>query len=170
MLKFLGMLLLTGCCLRLGLEKARSLVRRAETLETWQAALGLLTGEMAFRMPDMPALLEGLSQRAGSPAAETFAAAAKGMKRLGEHSFAEIWCNALEVNCGALDGEDRATLARLGNVLGRYGWEDQCQAVETVARDLGERARQARTQLGREGKAYGTLGLALGAFLSILLL
>ena len=77
MLKILGMLLLTGCCLRLGLEKARSLVRRAETLETWQAALGLLTGEMAFRMPDMPALLEGLSQRAGSPAAETFAAAAK---------------------------------------------------------------------------------------------
>ena len=162
--------MLTGCCLKLGLEKTRDLSRRRAALEAWQTALEYLAGELAFRIPDMPRLMEDLSHRAAFPPAETFAAARAGLDRLGERSFEELWRSALRDTAGPLAGEDREILERLGNILGRYGWEDQCRAVEAVRRELSDRAARLHARLDREGKVYGTLGLALGAFVSILLL
>lgn len=162
--------MLTGGCLRLALGAAEEMARRASALGAWRAALEDMKGELAFRLPDMPQLLEGLARRAASPAAETFAGAGQELDRLGVEPFCELWRQAVEGCNALLSREEREDLCRLGEVLGRYGWEDQRQAVEQVERRLAEREDRLRRQLRREGRTYGTLGLALGGFLTILLL
>lgn len=170
MLKLLGAALLTVGGAWAGLRAAGELADRVKALEAWQDALTLLRGELAFRLPAMPELTAVLSQRSREPARGVFAQLEQGLERLGELSFAELWSAAVADHAGALAGEDVDALRPLGDLLGRCGWEDQCEAVERVCRELERRRVQAREELDRKGKAYGTLGLGLGAFLTILLL
>lgn len=170
MLKLLGAVLLTGGGLTLGLKAVGGLVRRAEALSAFSAALGLLEGELALRSPPMPDLLDILARQAKPPAAEFFDVCGRGLAGLGESSFREIWARALESLEGALDREDRDILLELGPVLGRYDGEEQRRAVSGVRQRLAGQEKLVRDKLRREGRAYGTLGLTLGLFLTILLL
>lgn len=170
MLKLLGACLVTGGGLWAGLSAAGDLRRRAGALEAWRDALGLLESELRFTLPALPELMEALARCARAPAGETFDALAEELDRLGEKPFEELWDAALEAHPGALSAEDVDVLRRLGRVLGRYGGEDQCRAAQAVRMDLDRRALQVREELERKGKAYGTLGAGLGAFLTILLL
>lgn len=170
MLKLVGAALLMGGGLYIGMAAARDLRRRGEDLACWQAALGLLAGELTFRLPALPDLLSELSHRTAQPAAGTFAAAEKGMARLGEQSLEEIWTNAVRKSPGALAEEDVVVLVRLGSVLGRCGAEDQKLAVESVRDTLADHAAQVREDLRSKGRAYVTLGASAGAMLTILLL
>ena len=69
MWKLMGVAILTGSGLWLGLQAAGQLARRVRAIESWQCALLLLEGEMSFRLPDLPQLLEevgrGAKKRAG---------------------------------------------------------------------------------------------------------
>ena len=170
MLKLVGAILLTGGGAWMGLNAAGELRSRIKALEAWQDALTLLRSELAFRLPAMPALTATLIDRSREPARGTFAELEKGLERLGEQSFEELWRAALTAHAGGLNGEDLELLQSLGDLLGRYGWEDQCRGLESVRQELGRRSLQAREDQRQKGKAYGTLGLALGAFMTILLL
>ena len=170
MLKLLGALLLLGGGLALGLGAVGELDARSRGLAAVAASLNLLEGELAFRLPPMPDLLETLSRRAPPPANSFFAVCGRGMDRLGERPFEAIWTDALEKEPMGLAEEDRSALRELGPVLGRYGPEDQRRAAEAVRMRLEAAAERVRERRRREGRAYGTLGLAMGAFVTILLL
>jgi len=170
MWKLMGGALLTGGGLWIGLRAAGELRRRAEALESWAHALALLAGELSFRLPDLPQLLEDLSRRCPGPAGESLAAVGGDLPRLGEETFETLWAQALARTAGPLTGEDLEPLLRLGGLLGRCGWEEQRAAAERTRRELEGRAARLREDLGRKGRAYGTLGLSLGAFVTILLL
>lgn len=170
MVKALGAMLVIGGGLWWGLSRSRELSRRRAAIEAWAEALALLEGELAFSLPAMPELLEGLSRRSRSPAREALSAIRANMDRLGEKSFSQLWREALEAHGEALAPEDLEQLCRLGGLLSRRGWEDQREAAEAVRISLLAQAEQLREELRREGKSYGTLGLALGAFLTILLM
>lgn len=162
-----GLLLLGG--LALGLIPVRELSRRAKTLRIWGEALLLLEGELAFSLPAMPQLLDTLSVKTIFPAGETFVQVRKGLEKLGEKSFSQIWAQAVTANAG-LQGEDLAPLLRLGEVLGRYDREERGRAMESARNQLSRREALCREELKGKGRAYGTLGLALGAFVIILML
>lgn len=168
--KVIGAVLLMGCGAWIGLSAAGELRRRGRELEDWMAALALLEGEMAFSLADLPALLEGLSRRAPAGARPVFAAAAEGLETLGERSFGEIWTQALAAHPGGLAREDVETLDRLGEVLGRYGWEEQRASLRALLADLARRREEAGRELERKGRSYAAAGFALGAFGAILLL
>jgi len=170
MLKLLGAVLLTFGGLWAGLNAAGDLRRRVRDLEAWSAALGLLESELRFSLPAMPELMATLARRSGGSPRDVLAAVAAGLDRLGEKPFEELWTEAVTAGAGALTGEDVDVLCRLGPVLGRYGWEDQCRAAEAARRELDDHAAQARAELERRGKTYGTLGASLGAFAAILLM
>ena len=170
MWKLIGAALLTGGGLWMGLQAAGELSRRVRALESWANALAFLEGELSFRLPDLPQLLEELSRRAPGPAGEAILSAFRGLFRLGEVSFEEIWSQALAQETGALTADDLEVLSRLGGVLGRCGWEEQRAAVERTRLMLERREVQLREDMGRKGRAYGALGLSLGAFATILLL
>ncbi len=170
MAKLMGAVLLTGGGLWLGLGWSGELRRRMAALEGWLAALSLLRGELSVAVPSTPTLLEELSRRAPAPAGAVFAQALRGLDKLGERAFSEIWVLALSDCPVGLDGEDIATLSLLGHVLGRCGREEQFSALRRVEEELERRLASLREELARKGKAYGATGLALGLFLTILLL
>lgn len=170
MAKLTGAVLLIGCGAWWGLQAAGGLLGRVRDLEAWLTALRLLEGELVFSLPAIPDLLERLSRKAPSPAGAAFAAALRGLDRLGEVSFETIWASALKASPGRLSPHDLETLKRLGSVLGRYGWEEQISALRALRRDLEESRSAARTESGSKGRTYTALGFALGAFLTILLL
>lgn len=170
MAKLLGALLLMGGGLWWGLGRARELSRRQAALAAWAEALALLEGELAFSLPDMPQLLEKLSREAASPAGEALEAVWLGLDRLGEKSFSQLWRQAVTEHPGALAPEELEQLCRLGAQLSGRGWQDQRKAAETVRSSLLAQGERVREELRREGRSYGTLGLALGAFLTILLI
>lgn len=170
MAKGLGALLVIGGGLWMGLGWSRDRARRAAALEAWCAALAILEEELAFRLPAIPELLESLAGRAEFPVRETLMAILERLDELGEKPFRDIWGEEILRRSGELDRGDREILCRLGETLGRCGWEDQRQAAGTVRQSLCARSGQVREELRREGRAYGALGLALGAFLTILLL
>ena len=170
MIRLLGALLLMGGGLWLGLERARTLVKRRQALDAWAQALALLEGELAFSLPAMPLLLERVSRRAEAPAREVLDTARGSLTQLGERSFPQLWSEALHREPGGLAPEELEQLDRLGELLSQRSWEDQRTAAEAVRQTLLARREQVAEALGREGKTYGTLGLALGTFLTILLL
>ena len=166
----MGVVLLIGCGAWWGLRAAGGLMGRVRDLEAWIAALSLLEGELSFSLPAVPELLETLSHKTQSPAGETFAAALRGLDRLGELPFEDIWSGAVRSSPGRLTPHDLETLCRLGNVLGRYGWEEQRAALRALRHELEEGRSAARTEWGSKGRTYTALGFALGTFLAILLL
>ena len=157
MIRLLGVLLLLLGGLALGLIPVRELSHRAKILESWMDALLLLEGELAFSLPAMPRLLETLSAKALSPAGETFARVRRGLEKLGETPFSQIWAQAVTANAG-LQGEDLAPLLRLGEVLGRYDREERSRAIEAARAQLSRREALCREELRGKGRAYGTLG------------
>lgn len=170
MRRLLGVLLLTGGGLWAGVWAAGELSRRGRALASWENALELLEEELSFRLPDLPSLLEELSRRAAAPARDNLAAVGRGLSRLGERSFGEIWTEALDQSPGGLDNGDLELLGRLGGILGRCGWSEQHSAAERTRLALEERSRRLREeQRGRE-RTRCVLGLSLGAFVAILLL
>lgn len=170
MWRLTGAVLLAGAGLWLGLLAAGELTHRLRALESWAHALALLEGELSFRLPDLPQLLEDLSRRAPGPAGESLAAICRGFSRLGEEPFESIWSQALTQRVGTLSSDDLEPLLRLGGILGRCGWEEQRAAAERTRAILEERAARLREDLARKGRAYGVVGLSLGAFFAILLL
>ena len=170
MWRLTGAALLTGVGLWMGLQAAEELRGRARALESWAAVLALWEGELSFRLPDLPRLLADLSRRSPGPAGEALAAVCRGLSRLGEEPFSQIWAEALTREAGPLTPGDLEPLLRLGGLLGRRGWEEQRSAAERTRLALERRAAQLREDLGRKGRAYGALGLSLGAFAAILLL
>lgn len=170
MTRLLGAALLLGGGLWLGLGAAGELSRRVRELEGWMAALGRLESELAFRIPDLPHLLEGLSGGAVEGPGAVFSAALTGMERLGERSFREIWHCALETGAGGLNPGDIALLDRLGDILGRYDQDEQRRLIESVRQELDRRLGEARREREQKGRTCGVLGLGLGALGAILLL
>lgn len=169
LIRLTGALLVLLGGLVLGLTPVWELSRRAGTLGIWGEALLLLKGELSLFQPAMPQLMETLSRKALSPAGETFAQVGKGLARLGEQPFSQIWAQAVTGNAG-LQGEDLAPLLRLGEVLGRYDRAERDRVIEAARDQLARRESLCREELRGKGRAYGTLGLALGAFAIILLL
>lgn len=170
MLRLLGAVLVIGGGAWVGLGAAGELEGRAKALDAWADALELMESELSFRLSAMPELTGRLSHSARSPAKEVFMAVQKGLERLGEAPFEELWREALTVHPGPLKEEELNVLLALGAVLGRYGWEDQCRSLEGARQSLRERSAQVREELRQKGKAYAALGVSLGAFLTILLL
>lgn len=170
MARIVGGAMLVCCGAWWGLMRAGKLRKRLGALEAWTAALVLLEGELAFSLPALPELLVLLSERAAEPAGEVFAAALAGMEELGRYSFGEIWRRVLAGFPGGLWEEDVLALSRLGEVLGRYGWEEQISALRAVRSGLEEVYRREAGRAAGQGKTWVTVGVCLGTFGAILLL
>lgn len=170
MLRLMGALLLAGGGLALGLGAVEERSRRAAALDSWRAALALLSAELAFRLPPMGELLEIAAQRASEPARTALLTAERDLAWLGEKPFEVIWREALQTCVPPLASEDVELLSSLGAVLGRYDGESQRRAAEWAGAAMEERAAQVREELRRSGKAWAAAGLSLGLFVAILLL
>ena len=153
MLRLVGALLLTAGAAGLGLCAAGQLGDRVRSLRSLVGGLEILKRELSFRRTAMPELMERTARQAGEPARYLFARCRDHLEELGERSFGQIWVRAVEAEPELLlTREERAVLAELGQVLGRYDADGQIAALERAEEGLKvclARAEEDRRQIGR---------------------
>ena len=93
-----------------------------------------------------------------------------GLERRSEIPFSQIWREAAESVPFHLDEHELSQLEDLGNILGRYDAASQCAALCETRERLSRLLEKAREQKEKMGRVYGTMGLASGALLVIVLL
>lgn len=171
MLRLVGALLLTAGAAGLGLCAAGQLGDRVRSLRSLVGGLEILKRELSFRRTAMPELMERTARQAGEPARYLFARCRDHLEELGERSFGQIWVRAVEAEPELLlTREERAVLAELGQVLGRYDADGQIAALERAEEGLKVCLARAEEDRRRLGRVYTALGMGSGAMLAILLL
>ena len=171
MLRLLGALLLTAGASGLGLCAAGRLRDRVRALRSLVGGVEILCRELSFRRAAMPELMERAARQAGEPARRLFTRCGEHLSQLGEQTFGQIWAEALADEPELLLSEgEQAILLELGEVLGRYGAEDQMAALDRAKRELESCLIRAEEDRRRMGRVYTALGAGSGAMLAILLL
>lgn len=170
MIRIAGSVLLLCASAALGFGAVTGLKDRVKQLTLLIFALEEMERELQCRLTPMPELLNALAQRLEGPVGGFFQLCVSGLKGLGGHTFSKIWFGAMEASDLRLEEEDKLLLEELGNSLGRYDGQRQCEAIRQVRERLVCNLADATQRRDRLGRVYGTLGLAAGAFLVIVLL
>ena len=170
MLKMIGAVLLLMGTIGLGLAAVRRLERRVTALRSLSHALEQLEWELDFHLPPMKELILETSRRSSPPASDFFRACAEGMDGLEGQPLSGLWRQAALTELPALKKSDLETLLSVGEVLGRYDGESQRLTISAARERLGGFLTEAAEERRRQGRVYGALGAAAGAFRVILLL
>ncbi len=170
MLRMVGAVLLLAGGVGLGLSAVKRLDRRVKTLRSLTEALELLEREMDFRLPPMKELIRETARRSAEPASGFLRVCAERMEEWEGQPLADLWQQAALDELPALKPCDRETLLSVGAVLGRYDAESQRGVISAARERLAVFLTDAVEERRRQGRVYGALGAAAGAFLVILLL
>lgn len=169
MLRIVGAALLLAGGVGLGASAVIRLERRVTTLRSLTEALELMERELDFRLPPMKELILETARRSAEPAAGFLRACAEGMERLEGRPLSDLWQRAALAELPALKRCDLETLSSVGAVLGRYDAESQRGVISAARERLAGILADAVEDRRRQGRVYGVLGAAAGAFLVILL-
>ncbi|MCI8915804.1 MAG: stage III sporulation protein AB [Oscillospiraceae bacterium] len=170
MRRLIGAALVTAGCAALGLGGAARLGGRVRDLGELAAGLDVLRRELGWRLAPLPEALELAARCVRGPAAAFFAQCAGGAGRLEGRAFQQVWQEGLEDGALRLREGDRAALARLGPVLGRYDSDSQLQALDRTAAGLRRLQEEAEDDRRRLGRVYAVLGVTAGLLAAITLL
>lgn len=169
MLKLAGAALLLLGSAGVGRALMGRLKQREKTLEALAGALAQMERELDFRLPPMGEWLLGAAEGSAEPASGFLRECARGLDRQ-EGPLLPLWGRAAKERLTALNREDVQILLDLGAVLWRYGWEEQKKALALAVERLSQARAQAQEARRGKGKVYGTLSLAAGALLVIVLI
>jgi len=169
MMKLLGSVLIAGAALWLGFSAARRLGCRVRALDELAGGLRLLEQELELSEPELGALMERLSHRAGGAGGRLFSTFRDALPRLGEKSAAALWQECVEGSSDLTD-EGKRLLCALGDCLGRFDVREQQQCVEAVRARLEQLREREEGQRREKCRMYHALALSGGAFLVVLLI
>lgn len=170
MIRLIGALLLAGGASLMGFLAAGQLESRVKSLRAMLGALELLERELSFRLTPMPALMSTLAERTPPPVNQFFSQCLEGMAKLGEKTLADLWNESLDTVPMDFGAGEKQTLRELGNVLGRYDGEGQCESLALARAQLEQCLVTATDERERMGRVYRMLGLTGGTLMVILLL
>ncbi len=169
MLKLAGSALLLLGSAGVGCGLIGRLKQRERTLAALVGALALMERELSFRLPPMEEWLLVAADGTTEPAAGFLRACAQTLDRQNGPLF-PLWEREAKERLTALERQDVQILLELGAVLGRYSWEEQKKALVAAGERLSRALTQAQEERRGKGRVYGTLSLAAGALLVIVLI
>lgn len=155
-----------AACLMAGISGSRQLRKTVFRREELCRMLSMIEFELARFKTPLPELFTVLETELDGEAASLCRRVGAGLSRLGECDFSTLWAEGLSF----LPEEEERILRTLGSVLGRYGAEEQTQAVGLCHREMELAKDEARVQAKEKGRVYIALSAAGGAMLCVLLL
>lgn len=162
----LGALLLAAGSLLVGLCAAARLRARARELEELEQAMELAGYAIERFHRPTPALARELASGASGAGGALFGRLAEMLESGDDSPMEKLWEQAL-------DGVGRAArqcLMPFGQVLGRYGAQEQAQAARQCQSRLHRVARDAARRAEEGGRVYIALAASAGAVLAIIML
>ena len=165
-MRLTGALLITAAGLLAGLRAAGGLRAAALRRDSLCKMLALLEFELGRFHTPLPEMFADLAARTDGAGASLCRRMTTGLTGLGEQALGEIWLYALE----ELPARERDILRPLGQVLGRYGAQEQLQALTLCRRDMEQARDEARTKARERSSIYAGLAASAGAVCAVLLL
>lgn len=166
----LGALFLTlsGACY--ALERDKGQIRRLKLLRNLADALYYMEWELKTHLTPLDELLHTLAGEGSVGIAETFFKNLwERLDRQGMVGFPQCWRAEVRALKEGLTAEEENALLTLGDVLGRYGVEEMCCAMERCIQVLERGYESARRQAKERSRLTWGLGLAAGGTLAIVL-
>ncbi len=163
-MKLLGGFLIAAAGVWSGFLAAGKLSASAARCGSWCRMLELLSFELVRFLTPLPELFASLAERLDGAAGETCGSVAEDLRTgLG---FRAAWRSATE----NVPREERELLLPLGDVLGRFGAEEQAACADAVRERMNGLWKSRRRELGRRSRVCVGVGSALGLMLAVLLM
>lgn len=170
MRKILGILLVLSSSTAMGLDCLRKKRLRIRKLKEMAAMLDAMEREIRERRTPLSRLMQKLALGQGGRKKDYAVKVYETMQQDGV-LFSEAWkCGLASDAQACLVEEAGEELTELGEILGRFSAERQCEALDRVSGYLKERADELADELHRSAKI--TLGgsLSAGAVMVLLLI
>ena len=163
MIKIIGAIFLIGGATLLGLSASVNLTIRAKSLKGFLSALQIMHSEIGERLTPIDELMELLSAEVSAPVSMLFESCLQEMREKSDVPFCLIWRKQIKTaEYLRLSSAEAEELASLGNILGRYGAEEQKRAIEHIIRCVESMHFVAEGERKKLGSLYTKLGLICG--------
>lgn len=154
----------------LGISAAGELSARVRDLDQLILSLKTVEWELSSRCAPIPQILRRTMSCTAGTVKEFYLLVLSRLERRSGLHFSVIWAEAAEASGLHLNERDVSLLLEAGRVLGRSDAGSQCAALSETRAALGRSLEEAREEQRRMGRVYGTLGVASGVFLTMILL
>lgn len=171
-IKVIGVLFLMSSAAAIGFLKAEELEERVKLLQELKRMMILLQGEIRFHRSELAEAFENVSERVEEPYSLFLKRTAEDLRQHPQGGLEKIWNG----NVKSLLKKDGfiAEDARLLEILGSsFGYLDLAMQTETLNMGIcrtEEAVQQAKEQQKCKGKLYKTMGITVGALLTLLII
>lgn len=169
MIKIVGSVLIVGASAAFGLRRKSWYQRRCRVLSELVYAAGRMEAELSGRETETEELLLLLG-KGETAAAKLFRAWAMGMEGLENRPLAALWEDCVLRADLPLKEEERETVLRLGQILGRYDGRLQTKLLSGLRQELEQYLSTAREEGEREGKSAVTVSCTIGLLAALMLM
>lgn len=163
MIKIIGAVFLIGGATVIGMSASAMLSVREKSLKGFLSALHIMHSEIGERLTPIDELMKLLSETTSPPISMLFEGCVREMKEKPDVPFCLIWRREVKnAEYLKLKPSETDAMANLGNILGRYGAEEQKRAIEHSIRCIESMHFVAEGERKRLGGLYAKLGLICG--------
>ena len=171
-LKIIGSLFLMTSAALIGFLKAEELRTRVKMLQEMKRMMLLLQGEFRFHKAELSEAFLGVSERAGEPFSEFLFGISKKIESRNAGGFEGIFHEESEklLEAEGFCKEDLHLLELLQNSLGYLDLTMQTETLNQAVMQTEEAIEQAKKQFEIKGRLYRTMGVTVGALLTLIII
>lgn len=171
-IKIIGGLFLLSSATAIGFLKAEELNERVKRLQELKRVIMILQGELRFHRAELSEAFENVAERVEAPFESFLYKMAKELEQGNSGGYSVVWrenSKKLLKSEGFLK-EDALLLELLGNSLGYLDLTMQTENLNLALIRTEEAIEHAKEQQKSKGKLYQTMGVTVGALLTLLMI
>lgn len=171
-IKIIGGLFLMSSATAIGFLKAEELRERVKRLQELKRMMLLLQGELRFHRAELSEAFENVSERMEAPWEDFLKEVSGRLKQRETGGFEHVWieCAKVLLRSEGFIKEDFQLLELLGSGLGYLDLTMQTETLNLTMIRTDEAIEQAKKQQDSKGKLYQTMGVTVGALLTLLII
>lgn len=171
-IKIIGSIVLILSAAAVGYLKAEELEVRVRVLKEMKRMITFLQGELRFHRAELSEAFESVSERVDPLFGAFLRQTAEELEKKGSDCFENIWEkqyeNLLQAEC--FRKEDAKLFEMLEGSLGYLDLTMQTESLNLAAMQVEEVIKTAEEQHQTRGKLYRTMGVSIGALVTLLII
>ena len=171
-IKIMGGLFLLSSAAAIGFLKAEELNERVKMLQQLKRMMMLLQGELRFHRAELSEAFENTAERIEAPFSDFLKETSGKLRQRTGEGFEKIWCENSKylLRAEGFANEDAQLLELLGSSLGYLDLTIQTEHLNLVMLRTEEALEEAKKRKESRGKLYQTMGVTVGALLTLLMI
>ena len=171
-IKIIGSLFVIASTAAIGFIKAEELSERVKKLQEMKRMMILLQGELRFHKAALAEAFENVSERVAVPFCDFLKETGERLEARESEGFDSIWetTSRKVLQTEGLKKEDKHLLELLKNSFGYLDLTLQTETLNLAILQTEDEIKRAKEQQESKGKLYQTMGITVGALLTLLII